>query len=678
MNRKSILWACLIATLILPGWLEARVTRIEITRVESPTFEGRVFGSSGQYEKLVGRAFGEVDRADPRNAVITDIGLAPTNASGKVEYSTDIYILKPINMARGNGKLFYHVLNRGNKQAISNFNDPPADANANDPTSANDVGNGFLMRKGYTLVWSGSESNLAENGRPLLPVGNRMLADFPVAKNPDGSSITGRYLDEIIFNNFTTTTVTLTYAAATTDQALDSLTVRQRETDPRVAVPPSEWSYLSSRQIRINRFGSFLSAFDAGSIYEFVYTAQDPIVMGLGHAATRDVASFFRYASADETGQDNPLAPQVTGVPITSALAFGSSQAGRYLKDFIRLGFNEDEAGRMVFDGVIPHKSGARGMILNFRFATPGPISWQHQNHHARATEFPFSYGVLFDPVSGRTDGVLERCLASGTCPKLFETASANEYWAAGGSLVVTDSFGNDITLPSNVRVYLFASTQHGPAAVPSFGMCQQLSNPNPFSPHLRALLVALDEWVTEGVAPPPSQHPRVSDGTLVSPLPQAVQGFPAITGVTYNGLINHVALLDFSMLPPVHVPGVPLYTVLVPKVDADGNDIAGIRSTTLGVPLGTYTGWNLRRAGFAEGEQCDLTGSFIPFVATKQKRVASDDPRVSIEERYRDHGGYVSRVADAADELRRARFLLQEDVARIIEEAAQSDVLRQ
>ena len=483
MTTRGVLWAS-IAIMVLPCGLDAQVTRIEIIRAESPTFEGRVFGDVGQYEKLVGVAFGEVAPTDRRNALVTDIDLAPRNDRGRVEYETDIYILRPVDAASGNGRLIYGVPNRGGKPALRRFNNSP---NTNDPAAAADAGDGFLMRQGYTIVWSGWESG------SVTPGNDRLTARFPVATNPDGSSITGPHVDEFVFNDLETTTATLNHTAASTDQALARLRVRQREADPQTLIPATEWSFLNERQISINRFDAFLSDFDGGAIYELFYTAKDPIVMGLGFAATRDVVSFLRYDSSDA----NPL-----GQDISAALAFGQSQSGRYLKDFLRLGFNEDLAGRIVFEGLNVHVAGARGMILNDRFATPGWISWQHWNHHARNTQFPFTYGVLTDPISGRTDGLLRRCLETDTCPKVFHTDSANEYWGAAASLIHTDSYGNDLTLPDNVRFYLFSSTQHVPATVPSTGICQQLSNPNPYRPNLRALLLALDAWASEGVEP--------------------------------------------------------------------------------------------------------------------------------------------------------------------------------
>ncbi len=662
---------CMLMTLAIPAVLvgglpasaEARVTRIVITRVESPTFGGVSFGSVGQYEKIVGRAFGEVDPANPLNAGIVNIDKAPKNAAGRVEYAVDIYLLKPVDLNRGNGRIFYNVLNRGNKQALDNFNDTPAGANANEPASATDAGNGFLMRQGYVILWSAWQGD--------VPAGsNRMLASFPVATD-GGVPIVAMNRDEFIFDNTTNpATATLSYPASTLDQTQATLTVRQREADPRVPLPASEWSYLSATRIRIMR----PAAFDAGAIYEFIYPARDPIVMGLGFAAMRDVVAFLRQEAADDVGTPNPLSMESEKPEIERVLAFGSSQAGRYLRDMLWQGFMEDEGGRRVFDGIIPHKPGSRKTFTNFAFSQPGRFSRQHEDHLYGGDQFPFTYAVRFDSVSGKMDDILARCLASDTCPKTMHTDSGTEHWGARASLVVTDEHGNDIPLPGNVRVYLFASTQHGPARTPARGICQQLSNPAPFSPALRALLVALDRWASDGERPPASRVPRVSDGTLVPSLPQAVQGFPAIPGVVYSGLLNQLAELDASVQPAAPIPGHD-YVVLVPKVDADGNDVAGIRLPEIAVPLATHTGWNLRRAGFAEGEICSLTGSFIPFANTKADRLATGDPRLSIEERYPSHEKYVKAVERAAKRLHEQRLLLEEDVERYIEAAEASSI---
>ena len=663
---QTVLAATFAATLL--AWApeaSARVTRIEIDRVE-PVFDGASFGDTGPYEKVVGRAFGEVDPNDPINTVIVNIDKAPRNASGMVEYEVDIYFLKPVDLSKGNRRIYFNVLNRGNKQIIANWHDPVG-ANANEPTTLNDAGNGFLMRYGYTVLFSAWQGDVAAGG-------NRMLAHLPVATNPDGSPIVATNREEYIFNNTTNpATANLSYPAATLDPALASLTVRQNAGDPRQTAPGLSFAYLNDRQIRINR----PAGFDAGAIYEFIYQAKDPIVMGLGFAAMRDVVSFVRRQAADDASTPNPLNDASGRPAVDHVLAFGSSQAGRYLRDFLWQGFNEDEDGRMVFDGIIPHKPGSRKTFTNFLWGQPGRFSRQHEEHDFMQTgdQFPFTYETQTDPISGKTDGLLVRCRASGTCPKITQTDSATEYWGARASLVTTDEFGRqDIALPDNVRHYLFSSTQHGPTANPSFGICQQLSNPLPFSQAQRALAIALDDWVTRGIEPPPSRSPRIADGTLVPSLPQAAQGFPAIPGVTYSGQLNELALLDLSVVPPVPIPGAD-YAVLVPKTDADGNDLAGVRHASLAAPLATYTGWNLRRTGFAPGEGCGLTGTYVPFAQTRDERQASGDPRPSIEERYRNHGAYVNGIARAAARLVQERLWLEEDRALTVDAASASGV---
>jgi hypothetical protein len=414
--------------------------------------------------------------------------------------------------------------------------------------------------------------------------------------------------------------------------------------------------------------------FDAGAIYEYLYPARDPIVMGLGLAAMRDVVSFLRREAADDVGTPNPLGGPAAGSAIERVLAYGPSQSGRFLRDFLWQGFNEDEHGHRVFDGVIPHTPGSRKTFTNVAFAQPDRVQRQHEDHLYPGDQFPFTYTTRFDAVSGETDGLLARCLASDTCPKVMQTDSATEFWQGRASLVVTDETGHDVELPENTRVYLFSSIRHAPGA--SSGMCQQPLNPALYNPALRALLVALDHWVSRDIAPPASRHPKVADGTLVPSLPQAEQGFPAIPGVTYSGLVNELAELDTSVQPPTPIPGHE-YVVLGPQVDQDGNDIAGIRLPDIAVPLGTHTGWNLRRAGFAEGELCRNTesGSFIPFKTTRAERLATGDPRRSLEERYRTHANYVGEVERAARGLVRQGFLLTEDAERLIQEAKDRDI---
>jgi hypothetical protein len=663
-------FAFLVLALAWTDRAEAEITRIVIARIELPTFEGISFGGVGPYEKLRLRAFGEVDPNDPRNAVIADLRLAPRNSRGMVEYSMDVFILKPIVLANGNHRLLYYMNNRGNLDSpffpsigvLSIFNDG---SGGNDPTTAAHAGNGFLMRQGYTIVSSGWDPGVA-------PGANRLTVNVPVAKNLDGSSIVGPSLEELVIDNAATITAGLTYPAATLDKSRASLTVRVHYDDPPVNIPASGWEYVNERTVRLLPAGT---PFTQGRLYEFTYPARDPIVAGLGFAATRDLAAFLRRADEDDYGQRNPLAGDVQAI-----YAFGASQPARYMRDFVHLGFNQDEEHRPIVDGVLNWLGGGSGVFLNYRFAQPARAQWQHVGRWYPDREFPFANQVIFDPITGQTDGRLRRCLATKTCPFTFEVNSSNEYWVKTGSLLHTDTVGNDLPDPPNVRFYLLSSLAH--LATTDAGICQQPGNPIVPSAALRAFLVALDGWATGNRTPPESRVPRRADRTLVSSSSQAAMGFPTIPGVTYNGVMTTGDLFDFGVsfadgilgtVPPILL-GSP-YPAFVPRTDSDGIDVAGIHLPEIAVPLATYTGWGLRAAAFAGDDLCDAFGQKVDFRQTKAERLTIGDPRLSIEERYPNHGAYVSAVARAANELHRQRFLLGEDVERIVQAAAETAV---
>jgi Alpha/beta hydrolase domain len=688
-GRPALLTTLLVSAavgLAAPSPAEAHITRIDITRVESPTFEGASFGEVGPYEKVVGRAFGEVDPRDPRNAVIADINLAPRNVRGMVEYSTDVYILRPVDSSKGNHRLFFEINNRGNNFSFGLLNNAPA-AVVNDPTTAVDAGNGFLMRQGYTIILSGWDAGVA-------PGGGRQTITVPIARNPDGSSIVGPALEELVIDNSTTMTGLLTYAAATLDTFQASLSVRVHYADPSTPVPAADWEYVNASTIRLLPAGT---PFKQGTLYEFTYPARDPIVAGLGFAATRDLAAYLRRAATNGAGYANSLAGDAQFV-----YSFCFSQPCRFLHDFLNMGFNEDERGERVFDGMLNWLGGGSGGFFNYRFAQPGRTHRQHIGRWYPERQFPFANQVLFDPITGKKDGRLRQCRATGTCPKIFEANSANEYWVKAGSLLHTDTRGNDLRDPRNVRFYLFSSLPHSAGIGPTGpGICQQPRNPVVANPGLRALLVALDEWVSEGKKPPASRVPLRANGTLVASLPQRDEnedrghhhphqdrhhqdgiGFPDIPGVTYNGLMTTGDLFDYgpffddgilTILPPVLV-GSP-YPAFVPRTDADGNDVAGVRLPEVAVPRATLTGWGLRAAAFGGDDLCDAAGQQIDFHQTKVERLAAGDPRLSIEERYPTHWRYVKEVTHAARRLGRERFLLDEDVQAYIEQAKASGI---
>jgi alpha/beta hydrolase family protein len=639
--------------------------KIEIARVES-AFGGMSFGAAGPYEKIVGRAFGEVDPSHPLNTEIVNLDKAPRNAAGRVDYWMDFCLLKPVDLRKGNRHLLFDVLNRGDKLALVDLNDAPKGLGSNELAAAEDAGNGFLMRQGYTILFGAWQGD-------ATPEEGHMLAGFPIAT--DGTTpIVGESREEFVFGQASGSVIApLTYPANTLDQGAAALTVRQRQKDPRVPIPPHRWRYLSPSRLEI----TLADGFDAGAIYELIYEARDPIVMGLGFAAVRDLVSFIRDAAADDDGRPNPLSLDRGGPLVDDVIAYGRSQPGRFLREFLRLGFNQTPSGRKVFDGIYASIAGSRRIFLNYPFAQPGRFNREHEDHLYPGDQFPFTYATRTDSISGKTGGIMERSLASGTCPKMMHADTSTEFWQGRCSLVVADEHGKDIALPEEVRVYAFAGTQHaGPAMLRHSGVFFQNHtyplNRLDYGPLNRALLVALQEWVSKGTPPPANRFPRAGDGTLVPPSGLA---FPDIPGVRYTGLFNELCELDYGYQPPRPIRGRE-YPVLVPKVDADGNEIAGLRLPDITVPLGTRTGWNIRSAGCAEGALM-VVGSFIPFAASAKERRETGDPRLSLEERYPSHEHYVNAVARAAAALQAERLLLAEDVERYVAAARASTVGR-
>ena len=651
------------------------ITKITIDNIQSPTFGGTSFGEVGQYEKLIGRAFGELDPENPLNTVITDIQLAPRNARGMVEYDTDFCILKPIEPSRGNKVLLFDVTNRGNKMTYLPLNfpfrAPPQFMPINDPSSAEDAGTGYLMQQGYTIVWTGWDAT--------APAGDgRMTITVPVATQ-DGQPIVGPSLEELIPDHARYVPpgqavfhLPLTYPAATLDKAQATLTVCEYRSEEPTPIPANEWQYIGASTIGLLPKGE--KPFEKGKIYQFAYPATNPIVAGIGFAAVRDFVSFVRHAEVDKRGTANPLAETLEW-----SIATGLSQSGRFQRPFLYMGCNEDEDGRQVFDGMMPYINGSGGGFFNYRFAQPNQTAFQRWSHVYPEQVFPFAYTSLTDPLTGKTDSTLARCQASGTSPKIMEVNDSNSYWFKSASLAITTPDGTtDLPDPSNVRFYLLSSIAHGVAS--GRGLCQQLQNPISPGPALRALLAALTKWLVSGEEPPSSQVPRVSDGTLVASLPQSSIGFPDIPGVNYSGVVSVRELYDYgpdfdrgiiSIQPPAETGR--SYPTLVPQVNADGIDQTGIQLPDMAVPLGTYTGWNLMAN--TPKDECSAMGSFIPFATTKAESLESGDPRPSLEERYGTHRGYVQAVETATQQLVADRLLLPEDASAYIEAAKNRDI---
>jgi hypothetical protein len=581
------------------------------------------------YEKIVGRVFFAVDPADPRNAIVADLDKAPRMADGRVEFSSDFTIVRP--RSGGNGVAIVDIVNRGRATVIPNFNR----AGGRNP----DVGDGFLMKRGFTVVTVGWEFD--------LPSADLIRIDVPIATDV-GRPITGMVRASFTPDRKDPFRVGDLAAYTPIDPADPAATLTARDTMAGAAetIPRARWM-LSGTMVTLE------GGFEPGRIYELSFRAANPPIGGLGFVAVRDVASWIKHEPSALT-------------TARYAYAFGNSQSGRFLRTFLYQGFNSDERGRQVFDAVLANIAGAARIDLNRRWAIPTTAS-------APATEFPFADQALADPISNVTDGVLDNTRTARWQPKVFYTNTSVEYWSGHGraaSLIHTTPDGRiDLSLQDNVRSYLFAGAQHSPGAFPpGQGAGQQAGNPVDWWWPLRALLVAMDEWVREGKAPPASMYPRIERGTLV---PAASVAFPAIPGVQApNGL--HPAARVPNLLQPGGAGGGTVLPLLVPQVDADGNDVAGIRLPDVAVPLATYTGWNFRRPEIG-GTQLlvSLLGSYVPLSRTRAERDARRDPRPSIEERYATRAAYLARARGAAVALVGLRYLLAEDVESIMRRAA-------
>lgn len=639
-----------IGFLALP--VQARIVEIGVQGIE-PFAAGASFGSSGAYERVWGLAKGELDPADPRNKGIVNLDRAPKNHRGQVEYAVEWFMLRPADASRGNHKLFFEVTNRGRKFLMHWLMDAPAQAvgAVNDPKAIADAGDALLFRQGWTMVWSGWEPDAPKSNKgmviavPVVPGVVRTIRDELV----NGTRAPQRE------------TFALSHEAADLDQKLSTLTVRRREKDARVEIPPSGWSFVNAREIRLLPMGTKPAP---GSLYELHFPAKDPKVLGIGFAATRDLVSFLKNETSDTNFTPNPA-----GRGVRSALAFGISQSGRFLRDFVHQGFNQDEARRKVFDGAFAHISGIGGVFLNAEFGQPSRTNTQHEDHTYPENAFPFSSTRLKDPATQRSDALLR---GDGFDPLWMEVNTSTEYWQKSASLLHTDPSGqNDIPLPKGARVYLVSGTQHAGriGLEPDLGPCVNPRNPHSPAPALRALVIALDAWVSEGRPPPDSRVPTIAAGTLGEP---KLTGFPELPGFARADFANPIAVIRDWVIP--EASDASPYRPLVPKVDSDGNEIGGIRLPDIAVPLATYTGWNLYKAPFTEGELCDRDGSYAAFPTSRADRETKHDPRMSIAERYGSHGSYVGKVRQASAALVRERLLLPEDAERYVKAAQDAE----
>lgn len=643
---------------------QARVVRVVVEHTETV----------GTYAKQTGHFFGELDPNLPLNAIINDLKLAPRNGRGRVEYSATFTLMYPADASKISGVLMYEVPNRGNSPLNGRI---PEDG----------------LTAGHAMLSSGWQGD-------LTPRAGLETLEVPVATNADGSRITGPVMASLmnLAANSTTASLENGYAAlryqkpATLDTAQAQLTRQWSDDGEAIPIASKDWAFADCSKTPFPGEPDatkicLRGGFQTDQMYRVVYTAKDPLVLGIGAAATRDIISFFRYAAKDDQGTANPLSGK-----IRYSAGFGTSQSGNFIKTFLNLGFNQDEEKRMVWDGANPNIAG-RQTPLNFRFAIPGGAASLYE---------PGSEGVLWwsdykDQERGRvTAGLLDRCNATKTCPKIMETFGATEFWGLRMSpgLVGTRA-DSDIPLPANVRRYYFPGVTHGGGrggfqvvARDAAGRgCALPDNPNSTAEAMRALRRALIDWVVKGTAPPPSQYPTLARGELAPPVHSAM-GFPVIPGEPLpDHLINTFFDYDLgpgfvyndlsgaiSIQPPIVKRTIPM---LVPKTDADGNEVGGVPSVLHQAPLGTYLGWNVTANGYLKGRGCGFSGGMIPFARTKAEREALADPRPSLEERYGTHDSYVAKVKAAAEALVRQRFLIQEDADRLVREADASAVLR-
>jgi hypothetical protein len=648
--------------------LPAEVVSFQITS-RTPYADGRSFGDRGPYEQLRGKVHFAVDPTLAANRQVVDLDLAPRNAAGQVEFSADLEILTPADLSKAKGSLLYEVNNRGNRTCLGQFNDG---------------GDDFLMRQGLVMVWSGW---IAET----LPGGDRLRLTAPVAT--DGSKpIRGVVRAEMAPDqplermNIAHWANQGSYPPSEQGLAGATLTWRLREKDEQVPIPRSQWRLEQTWVEEAGQHGQLplvelvvSGGLQPGYIYELIYEAEGPIVQGLGLAGIRDLVSCLKYDKSDR----NPLRNQDGAPVVRYAHGFGTSQSGRCLRMFLCDGFNADEAGRIVFDGVMPHVAGGGLGFFNHRFASPTRHNGQHDNHLYPADMFPFAYGDEHDPFTQRTDGILRRARASGTVPKVMHTQSSSEYWHRSGSLVHTDPLGKrDAEIPDEVRIYAFGGCQHGPGngVAGERGAGQLPANPSDYRPFLRALLLALDAWVRDGREPPPSLYPRLSDGTLRG-WREAESGWQALPGVRYPDVIQQPEFLDrgpdffalrrISIEPPIHRGE---YVVRVPGFGANNHEPGTLLLPSVAVPIATYTSWNLRHRSIgAENELLGLTGGYVPLAKTASQRQAAGDPRPALLERYRSFDDYRDKLMAAAQKLVLAGYMLDEELPRIEAAATQN-----
>ena len=633
------------AALSMP--LLAEVTKVEIATRED-VLGGKAFGAAGAYEKLTGKVYYAISPANEHNKIIALLDKAPKNAKGQVEFSSDLVVIRPKDASKGNGVVFFDVVNRGHLELLSTFNHATG---AQNPVKEADYGDGLLMREGFTLAFVGWQFDVAKDqGLSFYP---------PIAREGSGANgkpitgwVTPWFIPNARADSYEYGSGYFTHAYPPVDQKDPEyrLTVREGWVAAPHLVPRSDWQFGKMQNGQLVADPNWITVkggFKAGMTYQVTYKSSDPPVAGLGFAAFRDLASAAKY---------DPNAV----IKGKYAYAYGASQTGRFLRQMIYEGFTVDEQGRKAYDAIYVH-TGATGLgSFNEPFAQPNELGSFTQ------TRFPIRYETLTDAVTGKRDGLGAR-IPAGLEPKVIEEDTGSEYWDRGrvAALRHLSMDGTeDLPDPPNVRIYTLAGTQHGSSNWPPPNTGGQLmGNPNDYRWIQQAIVIALDKWVRQGVEPPASNHPTLKDATLVD---QAKITFPNIPHVNWPHHVPGGMRIDL----PGPIAALPF---LVPTVDADGNDIGGIRLPEQAVPLGTYTDWAFRSEQIgAPDTLIAMTGSYIPFAKTKAEREAQGDPRLSVEERYTSRTDYQKKVEEYANKLVQQRLLLAEEVKPIVDRAGE------
>lgn len=668
MKKGFLIFAA--ALLLISVGVHARVVRVEVIS-RTDVLAGKPFGEAGSYEKIVGKMHFAVRPDDPHNRLIVDLDKAPRNSAGEVEFASDFFILRPKDSAHASGSLLLEIPNRGGKGLLAVMH---GGKSSRDPASEEEFGDGFLFKRGVTMAWLGwqwdvrEEAGLMRLYAPVArdndkPITGLVRADFMVNERADEHPL-GHVISGTIGG-------TEYYCSDPKDPA-SVLTVRDAPMAQRRTIARNEWEFVAAPAAKLEpgpRAIRLKGGFEPGKIYEIVYRARDPVVVGLGFAAVRDFASYVKLENNDLT-------------PTKRVYAAGISQSGRFLRHFLLEGFNADESGKQAIDAIFAHVAGAGIGSFNHRFAQPSRDAQPTSALFYPTDLFPFADTPQTDPVTGQTAGLLDRAKADGVLPKIFYTNTSYEYWSRAGSLIHTSPDGKrDLPLLDNIRIYFLAGLQHFTPPFPPLRETERglapahLPNPNPVRWFWRALFVAMDDWVRDGKLPPDSRYPKLAEKTLVR---REELKFPALPGVTVPERVHQALHIDFgpkwkSRIITKQPPGISRpFPVFVPQVDADGNDLGGVRLPELEAPLATYTGWNLRdpKSGMPK-ERVSFLGSLFPLRKTKSDADAAHDPRKPIVDRYTSRDDYLTKFSSAARRLAADRFLLTDDVDALVTRAA-------